>query len=92
MKCGGITPALMMIKEARRLGIKVMIGCMTETSIGISAAAQLLPLVDYADIDGSLLITNDNAEGVKLSSGHVIYPSNPGNGVTLRSSTPPRTE
>lgn len=88
MKCGGITPALTMIKEARQLGLKVMIGCMTETSIGISAAAQLLPLADYADIDGSLLISNDNAEGVKLDDGRVVYPAIPGNGVTLRLPTP----
>lgn len=84
MKCGGITPALTMIKEARTLGLKVMIGCMTETSIGISAAAQLLPLVDYADVDGSLLISNDNAEGVRLQQGQVLYAQAPGNGVFLK--------
>lgn len=84
MKCGGITPALEMIKEARAQGLKIMIGCMTETSIGISAAAQLLPLVDYADIDGSLLISNDNALGVTLEAGVVKYPLLPGNGVLMR--------
>ena len=80
MKCGGITPARAMIREARQLGLKIMIGCMTETSVGISAAAQLLPLVDYADIDGPFLLKEDPAEGVWLEDGKVFYPDSPGNG------------
>ena len=55
-KCGGITPALRMISEARKLKLKVMVGCMTESSVGISAIAQLLPLLDYVDMDGALLL------------------------------------
>ncbi len=68
-KCGGLTPALRMIEKARNLGMKVMIGCMTETTVGISAAAQLLPLVDYADLDGPLLLKEDVATGVKYKNG-----------------------
>lgn len=84
MKCGGITPALQMIKLARTLNLKVMLGCMTETSIGISAAAQLAPLVDFVDLDGALLIKNDIAQGVKIATGgEIIFPETPGNGITI---------
>lgn len=83
MKCGGITPARAMITEARQLGLKIMIGCMTETSVGISAAAQLLPLVDYADIDGPFLLKQDPAQGVRLIDGVVTYPDVPGNGCSV---------
>ena len=72
LKCGGITPALRMIKIARKLGLKIMIGCMTETSVGISAAAQLLPFVDYADLDGPLLLAEDLAEGITYNQGRII--------------------
>src|SRR6185295_18209611 len=64
VKCGGLTPARRMIARARELGLSVMIGCMTESSVGISAAAQLLPLVDYADLDGAVLLMEDVASGV----------------------------
>jgi len=70
-KCGGLTPALRMIEKARRSGMKVMIGCMTESTVGITAAAQLLPLVDYADLDGPLLLKEDVATGVKYKNGHL---------------------
>jgi L-Ala-D/L-Glu epimerase len=83
MKCGGLTPAIHMIKKARKLGLKTMIGCMTESSIGISAAAQLVPLVDYVDLDGSLLIREDIATGVYLEEGAVVYPEGPGLGCNL---------
>ncbi len=83
-KCGGITPALRMIQEAKSLGLKVMCGCMTETSIGISAIAQLAPLLDYVDMDGSLLISNDPAEGVYLERGKAIYPKINGIGAYLK--------
>jgi len=83
MKCGGLTPALDMISQARALGLKIMIGCMTETSIGISALGQILPLVDYADLDGSLLISNDPASGVYLDQGKAIYPEEAGTGARL---------
>jgi L-alanine-DL-glutamate epimerase-like enolase superfamily enzyme len=60
-KCGGLTPAMKMVEQARKKGLKIMIGCMTETTVGISAAAQLLPFVDYADLDGPLLLAEDVA-------------------------------
>ena len=72
MKCGGMRAAFTMIKMARALDMKVMIGCMTETSCAVSAAAQLSPLVDWADLDGNLLIDNDVFEGVKIINGKVI--------------------
>jgi L-Ala-D/L-Glu epimerase len=83
-KCGGLTPALRMIHEARDLGLKVMCGCMTETSIGISAIGQLLPLLDYVDMDGSILIANDPAEGIYLDKGKAIFPNRNGTGAWMR--------
>jgi len=83
MKCGGFTPALKMIQEAKALQMKVMCGCMTETSIGISAIAQLLPLLDYVDMDGALLLKKDPAEGVKIKDGKVSYREGHGIGATL---------
>lgn len=83
-KCGGITPALRMIAEARKHGMKVMMGCMTESSIGISAIAQLLPLLDYVDMDGALLIGNDPAVGAVVVQGKVMYPDGPGLGAYLK--------
>ncbi|MBK9935406.1 MAG: dipeptide epimerase [Cytophagaceae bacterium] len=83
-KCGGITPALRMIKIARKNNLKVMMGCMTETSIGISAIAHLLPLLDYVDMDGAMLIANDPAEGVKVEKGKAIFKNLPGLGVVLK--------
>lgn len=83
-KCGGITPALRMIQKARQYQLKVMMGCMTESSIGISAIAHLLPLVDFVDMDGALLIANDPAYGVQLEAGKAILPPKNGLGVSLR--------
>ena len=83
MKCGGITPAIEMIHEARSRGMYVMIGCMTESSIGISAAAQLIPLVDFVDLDGSMLIKEDIAKGVSFKEGKPFYPNQYGLGCTL---------
>lgn len=83
VKCGGLTPALRMIKRARELNLKTMVGCMTESTVGISAIAQLLPLLDYVDMDGAVLLNADTATGVTLDRGRVIYPSTPGCGVTL---------
>jgi len=83
VKCGGLTPARRMIAEARRLGLKVMVGCMTESSVGISAIAQLLPLLDYVDMDGAVLLAHDVASGVRLQRGRCVYPQAPGNGVSL---------
>ncbi len=82
-KCGGLTPARRMISRARALGLRVMVGCMTESSVGISAIAQLLPLLDYADLDGALLIANDPARGVTFDNGRVIYPEVNGTGVQV---------
>lgn len=83
VKCGGLTPARRMIAHARQLGLQVMVGCMTESSVGISAIAQLLPLLDYVDMDGALLLARDIASGVTIEQGHCRYPATPGCGVTL---------
>ncbi|ADB42308.1 dipeptide epimerase [Spirosoma linguale] len=85
-KCGGITPARRMISRARELGLRVMVGCMTESSVGISAIAQLLPLLDYADLDGAMLIGNDPATGVTFENGRVVYAAENGTGVNLLAS------
>lgn len=83
-KCGGLTPARRMIRHARQLGLKVMVGCMTESSVGISAIAQLLPQLDYVDMDGALLLKNDIARGVHITpKAEVIYPALGGSGVEL---------
>jgi L-alanine-DL-glutamate epimerase-like enolase superfamily enzyme len=81
MKCGGMHAAYTMIAMARSAGMKVMIGCMTETSCAVTAAAQLSPLVDWADLDGNLLIDNDIFEGIKIRDGKIILPDSPGIGV-----------
>jgi len=82
-KSGGLTPALRMIAEARKLNLKVMVGCMTESSVGISAIAQLLPLLDYVDMDGALLLKYDIARGVTINNGKVEFPERNGTGVEL---------
>ena len=81
MKCTGMREAHKMLTFARALGMKVMVGCMTETSCAVSAAAQLSPAVDFADLDGNLLITNDLFDGVKVVSGKLSLPDRPGIGV-----------
>jgi L-alanine-DL-glutamate epimerase-like enolase superfamily enzyme len=83
VKCGGLTPARRMIASARKLGLSVMVGCMTESSVGISAIAQLLPLLDYVDMDGAVLLAEDVADGVRLDRGRCIYPDAPGHGLRL---------
>lgn len=83
VKCGGLTPARRMIARARQLGLRVMVGCMTESSVGISAIAQLLPLLDYVDMDGAVLLAEDIAEGVRVERGLCHFPDTPGNGVQL---------
>jgi len=80
-KCGGLTPARRMIATARDHGLKVMVGCMTESSVGISAAAQLTPLIDYADLDGAVLLAKDAADGVQLRQGQFAFPDEPGLGI-----------
>ena len=81
MKCGGLNAAMKMINLARAFDMKVMIGCMTETSCAITAAAQLSPLADWCDLDGNLLISNDPFDGLKISEGKVTLPERPGTGV-----------
>jgi L-alanine-DL-glutamate epimerase-like enolase superfamily enzyme len=81
MKCGGLRAAYTMIKMARALDMKVMMGCMTETSCAVSAAAQLSPLVDWADLDGNLLIDNDVYEGVTVQEGRITLNNRPGIGI-----------
>jgi L-alanine-DL-glutamate epimerase-like enolase superfamily enzyme len=83
VKCGGLTPARRMIESARQLGLNVMVGCMTESSVGISAIAQLLPLLDYVDMDGALLLDRDIASGVTIHQGRCQYPDLAGCGVQL---------
>ena len=84
MKCTGMREAWKMVSAARALGMKVMIGCMTETSCAVSAAAQLSPAVDFADLDGNLLISNDRFSGVRVVDGRLTLPDKPGIGITLR--------
>jgi L-Ala-D/L-Glu epimerase len=82
MKCGGLLNARRILDIARQSGMKVMIGCMTETSCAVSAAAQFSPAVDYADLDGNLLIDNDCFDGAVISEGKIILPDKPGIGLT----------
>jgi L-alanine-DL-glutamate epimerase-like enolase superfamily enzyme len=89
VKCGGLTPARRMIARARRLGLKVMIGCMTESTVGISAIAQLLPLLDWVDMDGALLLASDPASGVRIERGVVRHPTENGCGVRLTAAGSP---
>jgi L-alanine-DL-glutamate epimerase-like enolase superfamily enzyme len=81
MKCGGIYPALQMIHLARAHHLKVMMGCMIESSIAITAAAHLSPLIDYADLDGNLLIDGDPFHGVTVENGKLMLPKGPGLGL-----------
>jgi L-Ala-D/L-Glu epimerase len=83
VKCGGLTPARRMVVRARELGMKAMVGCMTESTVGISAIAQLLPLLDYVDMDGAALLARDIATGVKVDRGTAIYPAVNGTGAQL---------
>ncbi len=83
-KCGGITPALRMIREARNLGMKIMLGCMTESTIGISAAVPMMPLVDYVDLDGPLIIAEDPAKGLKYIDGFIHDDLLPGLGFQIK--------
>ena len=81
MKSTGMHEAYKMAVLARSLGMKVMLGCMTETSCAVTAAAQLAPMVDWADLDGNLLIANDLFDGIKIVKGKVTIPNRPGIGV-----------
>jgi L-alanine-DL-glutamate epimerase-like enolase superfamily enzyme len=81
MKCTGIREAYALIKKGRSENMQIMLGCMTETSCAISAAAQLAPLADYADLDGNLLIKNDPFIGLSYSDGRIMVNDLPGLGV-----------
>jgi L-alanine-DL-glutamate epimerase-like enolase superfamily enzyme len=80
-KCGGMLEAFRMIQVARSLGMKTMLGCMISSSVAVTAAAHLSPLVDYADLDGNLLIANDPYSGVQVKEGKLILPDRPGLGL-----------
>jgi L-alanine-DL-glutamate epimerase-like enolase superfamily enzyme len=80
-KCSGLTPALRMIENARKLGMKVMAGSMNESSIGSAAIGHLLPLLDYVDMDGPLLLDEDIASGLEIENGKVILSRKPGLGI-----------
>lgn len=81
MKSTGMHEAYQMAVLARALGMKVMLGCMTETSCAVTAAAQLSPMADWADLDGNLLIANDIFDGIKINDGKIVLPERPGIGV-----------
>ena len=83
MKCGGLTPALKMIEKGRELNLKVMAGCMAESTVGISNLAQIAPLLDYIDADGAMLLKNDTATGIKIDYGKLIYSDLKGSGIKL---------
>ena len=80
-KSGGVLEAYRMIQLARALGMRVMLGCMISSSVTVTAAAHLSPLVDYADLDGNLLIANDPFHGVLVQKGKLILPNRPGLGL-----------
>ena len=82
-KCSGITPARRMITKAKQLGMKVMVGCMNESSIGTAAIAQLAPMLDYVDMDGTLLLADDIAEGVGFDNGRILFNDIAGLGVKV---------
>ena len=81
MKSTGLHEAYQMVSIARALDMKLMVGCMTETSCAVSAAAQLAPLMNFADLDGNLLIANDCFDGMKIVDGKVTLTDLPGIGV-----------
>ena len=84
MKCGGLTPALEMIKKAGELNYKIMIGCMTESTVGISAGCLLTGVADFVDLDGANLISNDYATGNFVENGKIILSEKPGLGIHLK--------
>jgi L-Ala-D/L-Glu epimerase / N-acetyl-D-glutamate racemase len=87
-KSGGIREAIRMAHAARALGLGVMLGCMTETGLGISAGAQLISLCDFVDLDGNLLLLEDPWPGVEFRDGRQLPPNSPGLGVSAREAIP----
>ena len=92
VKCGGLTPARRMLRRARELDMKTMVGCMTESTVGISAIAQLLPMLDYVDMDGAALLSSDIADGVRVIQGRCHFGVENGTGAVLTQSNPIHTE
>ena len=84
-KCSGITPARRMITKAKELGMTVMVGCMNESSVGTAAIAQLAPMLNYVDMDGTLLLAEDTAEGVQFNFGKILFNDLPGLGINVQS-------
>ncbi len=84
VKCGGLSSAMRMIEVARAVGLKVMLGCMIESSVSISAAAQIGPLADHLDLDGAILITNDPFRGAQNLKGRMVLPAEDGLGILPR--------
>jgi len=84
MKCGGLLKARQMMSYARAVGMKVMLGCMTETSCAVSAAAQLSSGLEFTDLDGNLLISNDPFEGVLVKDGRITLNNLPGLGLSIK--------
>jgi L-alanine-DL-glutamate epimerase-like enolase superfamily enzyme len=84
VKVGGLTPALKMIESAKTLNFKIMIGCMTESTIGISAGIVLTPFADFIDLDGANLISNDLANGSSIDKGKVIIKEAYGLGISIK--------
>ncbi len=84
MKCGGLTPALEIIQKAKKFNFQIMIGCMTESSVGISAGIAIAPICDFVDLDGANLISNDYAEGSFVENGKVFISEKPGLGISLK--------
>jgi L-alanine-DL-glutamate epimerase-like enolase superfamily enzyme len=80
-KCGGITPAISMVNEAKSLGLQIMMGNMNDSSIGTAAIAQFLPVLDHIDADGPLLLQNDHANGLKIENGNIHLSHEPGLGI-----------
>ncbi len=85
-KCGGIREALRQIAVAHGAGLRVMLGCMVETSVAVTAAAHLAPLVQHVDLDGPLLISNDPLSGVRYDDGRLTLPDGPGLGLRPKDS------
>jgi L-alanine-DL-glutamate epimerase-like enolase superfamily enzyme len=83
-KCGGLTPARRMIENARELDMKVMVGSMNESTVGSAAIAHLLPAIDYVDMDGPLLLTEDVATGLSIRDGAITIPRGPGLGISYK--------
>jgi L-alanine-DL-glutamate epimerase-like enolase superfamily enzyme len=81
MKCGGLSQAMLILQKARERGLKILLGCMSESSVAISAAAQIARLADWCDLDGNLMIKNDPCRGVLCQQGQLIVGNAPGIGI-----------